>query len=451
MADIAVSKIDSPDPVVSGHDITYTLTLSNLGGIIADNVRLTDTVPANTTFVSFTQTSGPTFTLTSPPVGGTGAATATIATLGAGQSATFSLVVRTSAGLVNKTLISNTVTATTDTIESSPANNTATATTRIGPVQFVAAGAAKGTRPRVDVYNRTGAIVASFLAYPANFRGGVRVAVGDVNGDGTADIITAPGPGAPRNVQVIDGTKLNQIPVGGRVPPTVLLANIVGFPKVGIFVAAGDVNADGRDDVILGAGGGTPRLRVYDGASGGLVASFLAYPKNFTGGVTVAAGDVNGDGRADVLTGPASGARPVQVIDGTKLGLVIAGGRISPAALVGIYFPFAPRFSGGVNVAAGDINGDGRADIIVAPAAHSAPLVKVLDASGALLANQLVFAQSFRGGVQVGAMELDLDGLAEVLVGTGPNRRTILGLDMLQGRVEFALTIGFAGTSIAGV
>ena len=54
-ADLAVTTTDSPDPAVAGGDITYTITLSNAGPDDAQNVTLTDVIPANTTFVSAAQ------------------------------------------------------------------------------------------------------------------------------------------------------------------------------------------------------------------------------------------------------------------------------------------------------------------------------------------------------------------------------------------------------------
>jgi hypothetical protein len=475
-ADLAVTKTAAANPVPAGHDISYTLTLSNLGGVDAQTVALTDAVPANTTFVSFTQTSGPAFTLSAPSVGGTGNVMATIATLGAGQSATFTLVVHANAGLANNTQIVNSVTVSTATMETSTANNTATAMTKIGPVPFIAVGAEPGDLPRVAVFSRTGALVASFLAYPATFRGGVRVAVGDVNGDGTSDIIVAGGPGPSVPVRVIDGTKLALIPPRGPIPAAALLGNFFAYQAGftgGLFVAAGDVNGDGRADIITGAGG-TSRVKVIDGANvnlrlangrispSALLGNFLAYSSSFTGGVTVAAGDVNGDGRADVIVGPASGAQRVEVIDGTRLGMVVAG-RIANTALLARFFAFQPAFAGGVFVAANTVNGDNKADIIVAPASAAPPIVRVIDANSvnlvgangailpaALLANQLVFARSFRGGVRVGAIDLDNDGLAEILAGTGPTRRTVLALDVIRHVFELNLTLGFNAVSLAG-
>src|SRR5262249_56337472 len=57
-ADLALSKVDTPDPVTAGNNITYTITVTNTGPSAAQNVTLTDATPANTTFVSFTAPPG---------------------------------------------------------------------------------------------------------------------------------------------------------------------------------------------------------------------------------------------------------------------------------------------------------------------------------------------------------------------------------------------------------
>jgi uncharacterized repeat protein (TIGR01451 family) len=130
-ADLTVTKVDSPDPVLAGMNLTYTVTLSNVGASDAQTVQLTDAIPANTTFVSAMQTSGPAFTLMTPPVGGTGSFTATATTLAAGATATFTLVVNVNAGALGGSTITNTATASSTTTDPTPGNNSDTETTNV--------------------------------------------------------------------------------------------------------------------------------------------------------------------------------------------------------------------------------------------------------------------------------------------------------------------------------
>jgi virginiamycin B lyase len=81
-----------PSRATAGEDVTYTLTMTNSGPADAQDVTLTDAVPDGTTFVSAEQLTGPTFTLITPPVGGTGTFVADPVALAAGQSATFRVV-----------------------------------------------------------------------------------------------------------------------------------------------------------------------------------------------------------------------------------------------------------------------------------------------------------------------------------------------------------------------
>lgn len=77
-------------------------------------------------------------------------------------------------------------------------------------------------------------------------------------------------------------------------------------------MALGDVTGDGSDDLVTGAGaGGEPHVQVFDGETGALVAEFMAYDPDFRGGVRVAVGEVDGDGRAEVVTIPEGGTAPV--------------------------------------------------------------------------------------------------------------------------------------------
>src|SRR5581483_9062257 len=113
--------------------------------------------------------------------------------------------------------------------------------------------------------------------------------------------------------------------------------------------------------IITGAGpGGKPEVKVFDGQSilkGQLsvLYDFYAYVPGFTGGVTVAAADLNGDGVADIITGPGPGGGPqVNVYDLTKFDPSFMGRQWNPN--VAAFYAYAATFSGGVFVAAGDVN-----------------------------------------------------------------------------------------------
>jgi uncharacterized repeat protein (TIGR01451 family) len=128
-ADLSVTKTDSPDPVIAGNNLTYTISLTNNGPSDAQTVNLSDTLPAGTTFVSLGQGAGPAFTCTTPAVGAGGTVSCDRATLVAGASQTFTLVVKVASSAANGSTISNTASATTTTTDPTPGNDSATAET----------------------------------------------------------------------------------------------------------------------------------------------------------------------------------------------------------------------------------------------------------------------------------------------------------------------------------
>jgi uncharacterized repeat protein (TIGR01451 family) len=124
-ADVAITKT-APSSAAAGSAIAYTLTVTNNGPSAASAVSLSDTLPAGETFVSITQTSGPTFACS-----GGATVTCTIATLASGASATFNLVANVNGSVPNGSTLSNTATVTSSTPDPTPGNNSSTGTTTV--------------------------------------------------------------------------------------------------------------------------------------------------------------------------------------------------------------------------------------------------------------------------------------------------------------------------------
>jgi len=251
------------------------------------------------------------------------------------------------------------------------------------PDTFVAPG--PGMDPIVRVYNGASqALFASLPVFEAGFLAGVNIAVGDITGDGVIDLVAAASTGVPR-VRIFNGTN------------GALLYDFVAFSvpgMSGVQVATGDFNADGRADLLVGSGAGAePYVKVFDAATGGVVHNFLAYPAEFRGGVFVAAGDLNADGRADIVTGPNTGGGPiVRAFNG------VTGAQLRE------FWAYDTTFLGGVRVAAADVTGDGHAEIVTAPGPGGAPIVKVFHgATNAELWSFPVYPPEVIHGVYVAA------------------------------------------------
>lgn len=264
------------------------------------------------------------------------------------------------------------------------------------------AGAGPGALPEIRVLDPTQSPSpgqSSIVAYDPSFTGGVRVAMADLDGDGVADLITGAGPTGGPHVKVFDGAT------------GALMHSFLAFSDMpnGIYVAAADVNDDGSADIIVGRGSGLPTVRVFDGRTQAMIREFLAYAPAFGGGVRVAGGDINADGYADIITGAGPGGGPhVQAFSGYD------------GSLLTEFFAYDPTFAGGVYVAAGDVDEDGFSDVVVGPGpGQSDPVVRVFSGKNGdeILAIPVRLGRLGASGygVRVAAADLINAGRAEVV------------------------------------
>lgn len=286
----------------------------------------------------------------------------------------------------------------------------------LDPVDFVV-GTGIGAVPAGYEYNRNGQPIRTVQPVDTSASGGLRVARADINGDGVTDTVYGTGPGVTTLVTVVDGKS------GGT------LFSFSPFESSytgGVNLSAGDLTGDGKAEIVVSPDeGGGPRVQVYDGGTARLLADLYGIDDpNFRGGVRTAVGDINGDGRADLVVAAGSGGGPrVAVYDGPS---ILAG---SPVKITGDFFAFEPELRNGAYVTVADLDGDGYGEIIAGAGPGGAP--RVIAFSGRHLTafqyheivNVFVSDTNARGGVRLASTDVNQDGVPDLITGSGPGGR----------------------------
>ena len=280
------------------------------------------------------------------------------------------------------------------------------------------------TSARIYAPDTGGELTSSFTAYGAN-RYGINVASSHLVPMSPAQILTGPGPGPIFGPQVrafegsgvpFDGNAVNFLAYGTK--------------KFGVKVAAGDIDGGDQDEILTGPGPGAvfgPHVRGFK-YSGGTVnpvqgASFFSYgTRKF--GVNVTAGDIDGDGYDEIITGPGPGAvfgPHIRAFDFDDSGT-------QPTPVPGVSFFAYGTKKWGANVAADDLDGDGQDEIIIGPGPGTVfgAQIRAFDYTGSGVAqvpgvNFFAYANStFRYGVSVAGGNVNAGGNAEIITAPGP-------------------------------
>ncbi|MFO0847757.1 MAG: proprotein convertase P-domain-containing protein [Gemmataceae bacterium] len=281
------------------------------------------------------------------------------------------------------------------------------------PSKLLAVGVDLALLNRVRVYNQSGTVVTELRPFEPGYSVGTRVAMARQPG-GVEFVAAVPGQGRPSDLRVFDPRTGQQVALYETFE-----ASFTG----GSFISAGDINDDGTDDFVVSADvGGGPRVRVISGANGSVLADFLGIEDpNFRGGARTAVADMNGDGVDDLIVAAGFGGGPrVAIFDGRT----VAPGQ-TPQRLIGDFFAFEQSLRNGVYVAAGDINGDGKAELVAGAGPGGGPRVLTLDGAS-LMANRQVPVSDFfagdtsnRNGIRVAVKDRDNDGFLDIVTGAG--------------------------------
>jgi len=258
-------------------------------------------------------------------------------------------------------------------------------------IEEIIVGAGVNDSPYVKIYKKSNKkLLRKFLAYGEGFKGGVRIATGDLDEDGIDEIITGAGPGGAPHIRVFDNLG------------NVIYAKLFPFGEninTGVDVATGDIDNDGRDEIIASLGPGSePKIATIN-ENGQKEKEFLAYDKNFKGGVRVSAGDVDRDGEDEIITGAGPGGGPhVRVFE--------ASGK--PRGLD--FFPFHINFRGGIDVGSIDYDQDGKDEIIMTQASRGQAWIKIYryNDEKTILAEFLAYPEYFEGGVSASGLKINL-------------------------------------------
>lgn len=232
---------------------------------------------------------------------------------------------------------------------------------------------------------------SGFFAYKSDSPANTRVLIADLDGNNQLDRISE---------------QAGRLKITGPGRKAITIAPYGDAFKGRLSFAVYDFNKDGNQEIVIAPlTSGGPQVVIYGQNGKKLSAGFFAFDKSFRGGVNIAAGDMDADGKGEIIVTPAKDLAPTVKIFSDK------------GVLTGSFLAYDKNFRGGVNVSVGDLNQDGRSEIVTG-AASGGPHIRIFTSTGKLLGQFMAYDQKLGGGVRVMVSDTDGDGKMEILAGT---------------------------------
>jgi len=289
----------------------------------------------------------------------------------------------------------------------------------------------KNGGPQVRTFDNEGNLLGSFFAYNEALRGDFTAITVDIDGDGDKEILTYPGDGFGPHIRIFDkqGALIDQF-----------FAYQETF-RGGIDVRTADIDGDGLADLVVKPlNNGGPNIRVYKYNAStetyGLLDWFFAYQETFRGKLNVVTADIDGDSKAEIVTAPAEEG-------GSNVRVFTYNTTTEQIGVVDWFMAYQDTYRGGTNIAIGNVYGDSNKEIVVSPV-NGGPNVRVYEynSSNGTFSQVdwfMAYQESYRGGVNLKLVDLNNDGLSEIVTTPTNGSTNVRIFNYDSGSGEFTL------------
>lgn len=273
----------------------------------------------------------------------------------------------------------------------------------------------------IRTFEAGGKLLGQFSAFDKNFKGGTRIATGDIDGDREPEIVAVPASQGGPQVKIFNKN--------GHLKRSFMALD--GKSRSGLSVMIADVNGDGKQEIIIASAGNfKPLVQIYAG-NGKKLREFLAYDPKFMGGISLSSFDIDNDEIKEIVTAPMN-------TGGSQVKFFKDNGK-----LIRDFWPLPKNYHGGLQIDTADFSGrafDRLSSLIVSPKINEHSEVLIFNNRLELKQKIRLADRKYRGNLSISAVDFNRDGIAEIAAASQMNNTSEVRIYNLQGKVYSAFT-----------